>query len=477
MGRPRKAPLPRGIYQRELADGTPVYSISFQFDGRQVQERVGSSLEEARRTKAERERQVAAGTYVPGLRSARYTVATYAPKYLAVVRAERRRSIDDIEQRLRDYVLPELGKFALADLQPRDVAAWVMKLRANPAHSPKTVHNIHGVLSAMLSLAHFERLIESNPAHGLRDGTLPKVHKRQVPPWSRAELEALISDVRIPWDRRVAYAIVGFTGARLGECAGLRLRDLDRKARPLWMWRLETQYDGQPLKGDDGGNPRCIPIHPELQAILEEWLRDGWVQFVARHPTPADFVVPREDGSVHSKESLGAKAVGRHASVIGIDRGDRDFHSFRRAFITLARTDGADKSVLERITHNANGEMIDGYTLYGWDTLCEAVSKLRLAPFRAAQVLSLQRAVGDSEHDRSHDRTAEQRTFTAKNRWRRRESKPEPKRDAAAISAIPATGRESMAKHDAGIAACRSRITGYITGRSCPGWVDRCEPR
>jgi len=47
--------------------------------------------------------------------------------------------------------------------------------------------------------------------------------------------------------------------------------------------------------------------------------------------------------------------------------------------ITLARTDGARVDVLERITHNAAGAMIDTYTYFEWDDLCDAVSCIRLA--------------------------------------------------------------------------------------------------
>jgi hypothetical protein len=68
-----------------------------------------------------------------------------------------------------------------------------------------------------------------------------------------------------------------------------------------------------------------------------------------------------------------------HAKALGIDTTDRDFHSFRRSLITFARTDGARTELLERITHNAAGTMIDCYTYFEWDVICDAISALRIA--------------------------------------------------------------------------------------------------
>ena len=46
--------------------------------------------------------------------------------------------------------------------------------------------------------------------------------------YSREELEILISDPRLPIDRRMFCALEGIAGLRLGEAAGLRV---DRRAR------------------------------------------------------------------------------------------------------------------------------------------------------------------------------------------------------------------------------------------------------
>lgn len=386
----RTKPLPTGIYARPRADGSPVYWISFNDEtGARVQERGGTSIEEAVRLRAARLRAVADGTFARGAATGQTTLASYSERWVQLRAAEGVRTYQREAQTLRDHVLPHLGSMPLAELRPRDVARWVRALRAT-SMAPKSILNAHGVLGAMLSRAAFDEAIPSNPARDLPPGILPRNERvRQVAAWTRDEVETLIGDERIPEPFRVAWAIATFTGARIGEVAGLRWRDLDTKAAPLWRWALRTQYDGEPLKT---GRPRDVPVHPELRRVLERWRLEGWARWTCHAPRPDDFVVPRENRGVHSKESLGAKAVARHCALVGIERGARDVHSFRRAMVTLARTDGARSDILERVTHNAAGEQIDGYTYFGWDALCEAVSCLRVQVRKGASVVAIRRA-------------------------------------------------------------------------------------
>lgn len=378
MARPRTKPLPQGIYIRNLAKG-PVYYIAFQAAvGQQARELAGKDLAGAVRLRTERLRQVAEGTYTPRSgTSARPTHADLFPKWIAFLRAEGRvRTVDTVEQRGRDHMLPHLGTKHLDETRPKDVADWVRSLIVAKALAPKTIHNVHGDLSAFYAWARFQEFMLDNPAKGLPRGVLPKkTPKRKPAAWSWSDVGTFISDARIREDRRVIFAIASFTGARLGECAGMRWRDIDRKAAPLWRWMLRTQYDDQPLKLEE--QPRDVPIHPLLRTMLEAWERDGFERFMCRKPTPDDFVVPMDRaGGCHTKESIGAKDVKRRAKLVDIDATGRDFHSFRRSMITTAREKSVDPDVLERVTHNSRGSILDVYTKYSWEPLCRVVLAL-----------------------------------------------------------------------------------------------------
>jgi hypothetical protein len=57
-------------------------------------------------------------------------------------------------------------------------------------------------------------------------------------------------------------------------------------------------------------------------------------------------------------------------------------HALRRFMISAARSSGARSDVLEQITHNARGAIIDVYMAWEWPALCEAVSCLKVGPER-----------------------------------------------------------------------------------------------
>ena len=73
-----------------------------------------------------------------------------------------------------------------------------------------------------------------------------------------------------------------------------------------------------------------------------------------------------------------SKAPDADCPAVGIP--DKGNHALRRYFITYARRGGARKDMLERVTHNASGDILDVYTDADgiWPALCEAVLCLKV---------------------------------------------------------------------------------------------------
>jgi integrase len=115
-------------------------------------------------------------------------------------------------------------------------------------------------------------------------------------------------------------------------------------------------------------------VHPELDRILREWWETGFELVFCRRPTLDDFIVPHETIGCHTKSS-GYKAWRKSCVEAGV--GNISLHSTRNTFITWTRRCGARKEVLERVTHNARGDIVDRYTAWDWRPLCEAVACLR----------------------------------------------------------------------------------------------------
>ena len=269
--------------------------------------------------------------------------------------------------------------------------------------------NIHGVLHAILERARFEEIIVANSA-SLPRGFLPKTSKNRAPRFTREEVWQLLTDERIEPHVRVFYALMGLGGMRLGEASGRRWRDLDRDAAPLAALSVATQYEDNPLKTAEGEHTaeRLVPVHPALGAMLDDWRTHLFAVTYGRHPQPNDWLVPDPRTGRPRTTNQAGKALYRDCERTGIPK--RGCHAFRRAFISLARSDGARGEIIETITHNARGSIVDVYTSYEWAPLCAAVSALRFDLHRA-DVVSLPRAVaasaGGSQLDALLDASAE----------------------------------------------------------------------
>lgn len=372
-----------GVYKRQRKDRVD-YWISFQVDGQQVRERAGTDKREAERLLARRRREVAEGTYDPDARTGQVpTLRSFAARYFEDRTV---RSVDDEKARFRLHIEPALGRRRLDTITPQMVASWIDDMKAEGELAAKSIRNTHGVLSAMLRQAKFEGLVEGNAAKGLPRGILPPIKSKRPAPYSRDELAVMLGHPAIPPDVRVLLALMGLAGLRLGEACGRRWRDLNTNKAPLWRLRVHDQYDGQPLKTAEHGDAkeRDVPVHPVLRDLLVDWYREGFEAQLGRAPRDDDPITPWPAQMAPRTENQAAKAADKAIAAAGIEKiRGRRVHSLRRSFISLARSDGARRDVLETVTHNARGEIIDVYTEFVWPARCEAVSELRVTPLEA----------------------------------------------------------------------------------------------
>ena len=345
----------------------------------------------AERYERRRRAEVKAGTWQPVASTRALTVAQWAETWIQRQHDRKLSTARDMETRLRLHVLPTLGAMPLAEVRPRHVIALVEALRAGEL-APRSVHHCYEALRGAMRDAQIAEHIIASPCV-LPPGTLPK-KRDKVPTWragalfTRGEVEQLISDERVPTDRRTLYALLFLGGLRHGEGSGRRWRDYDDRAEPLGRLVVATQYDGDELKTE---NPRVVPVHPLLAAMLAEWKLSGFGMYFGRSPRPDDWIVPSRRGTYrrvrHTLRRL-------HEDLERIGMRHRRTHDLRRTFISLARADGASRDVLKAITHGQSAEILDQYTTWPWATLCGAVSCLRVERLRGS-VHNLEHSSGD----------------------------------------------------------------------------------
>lgn len=404
---PRKPQqLPPGVRRRRN-----VYEIYYGGpDGRRVQETVGSDLREAVRLRAARIEEVRAGTWVRADARKResLTFDAWADTWLdkRASRPNPPRTLHDDAARLRDHVRPALGSIALEALTDDHVRALLSDLRSKVSPttgkplSPNTIHNVWGTLAKCLRDGARELAKQGvawvPPVAQLDDGEAPMRVERPRGAYSRDELESLITDARIPEDRRAFVCLLGLTGMRHDEAAGLRWRDVDFRAEPLPRIELTKQAGDRPLKEDKRGTGkrREIPMHPTLRAVLEAWRTSGFARAYGRHPRPDDYLVPSvADVREYRVSRTTHKQIARDCRTLGIP--PRTVHELRNTFVQLASLDAPElEAVVATITHSVKPVhgAFNTYRGSRWLAACAVMERLDVRLVRQAKVVAMPRA-------------------------------------------------------------------------------------
>ena len=298
--------------------------------------------------------------------------------------------------RLENHVLPVLGGIDLPDITAAHVADLVHALRFTKKLANRTARNVYSTLSACLRDARIAGKIQQSPCI-LTDTQLgPIVDKdpewRSGAQYTRKEAATMISEPRIPMDRRMVYALSLLAGLRPGEAAALRWRNYDATWEIMGKLTVARAYSTSysVAKGTKTNAVKFIPVHPVLADMLAEW-RLGWAAMFGREPTDDDLIVPLPPKVKRTKRT-GDRFRGwdysgrrwRDEDLPMLGWRARSYYDTRATFITLALEDGADRDILRtRVTHTpAKRDAFDGYDRgVRWAETCREVSKLRLARF------------------------------------------------------------------------------------------------
>ena len=380
---PKKAPGPHG---EELPDGLTYDAAKGRF---RIQPRPGMRRESAGTHKGRalallkrRRRELQSGALRSKAPRRPKTLDALAKHWFQSQDADAVPSLRAAYRQYQIHIAPKLGKLPPDDVRPAQLLDVLWGGAYETAGlSAASVHNLRGTLSAIYEDGRFRELCDENPCARLK-GKLPSKRKQHRPCYSVEEAVQLFTDERIPEAWRVFYALAGLAGLRMGEVAGLTWKDYDRNAPVLGSLSVHCQYDDRRLKtatGDDD-KERTVPVHPVLASVLAQWKLSGFAHVYGRPPTADDRIVPDARNMGALTVGVVSKRAPRDCAAIGIE--NKGMHGLRRFFITYTRAGGARSDVLERITHNARGGIIDVYTNADamWFALCETVQCLQLPP-------------------------------------------------------------------------------------------------
>ncbi len=329
------------------------------------------------------------------------TLGCYLDDWLAQREADGVQSVDDDTTRLK-HAAPIKG-LLMEELSPDPFRDLIRALRARigPTKTdlaPRTVRHVYFLLRQALNDAVADKIIPANPCVLKKKEIPPKRDKdpfwRGTAVFTHAEREQLISDERLPEERRTLYGILFGGGPRISEVSALRVSDYLPQREPLGALHVSKSYNRKKkkVKGVKTENPRTIPVHPTLAKQLGRWLIGGWERYMGRPPRPDDLLLPSGSGGFLKDNTAHANLI-RDLGVLGMR--SRRTHDTRRTFISLGIADGARKDILKWVSHGPSGDVMDDYTTLPFEALCAEIAKMRLE-LREGQIVQMRQVSGSS---------------------------------------------------------------------------------
>ncbi|MCG2794585.1 MAG: site-specific integrase [Actinomycetia bacterium] len=329
------------IVKKQRKDGLRYYAVYREPSGKKRWEGSFKLKKDAQAALKRREAEVAAGTY--GRED--ITFQEFYERWItAKEKSLKASTLVDYKGTFKRHILPHFGRKHLSKIAPLDIQSWVNGLDLAPA----SVGRCYRYLRACLKQAETWGLIAKSPCRGI---ILPRVNREELSFLEPGEICTLLEEAREP--ERALFAVLAFSGLRLGEALALRWKDVNYEMRCITVERSWNIHNGF-SEPKTAGSRRAVPLLPTLAAILQDYYREEG------NPPPDDLLFTYDgvrpmDGSNTRKEFKTAlKAAGLKRVTL---------HSLRHSFASMMLESGCSIKALQRsLGHSSAMVTLDTYS-------------------------------------------------------------------------------------------------------------------
>lgn len=329
-----------GITPRSTKNRGTVYEVRFrQPDGKEIS-KTFRSLSAAKQWQVEQQRNRNKGVWIDP-RLGRTSFSEWAEDWLRSNPAKRERTLYR-DQQVLDVVLAQWASKPLATITTEDcrrlVAGWL-----SHGYSASTIRRMAAVVKAILNSAVDADLIGRSPWRTVK---LPVPLSNPKVPLSPAEVVALASEVG--QEAGLVVLTAALCGLRFGECAGLRIQDIDKDRRTLSVRQSIGEVGGRlmvsPPKSKAGERNLLMPV--ALSTLLT-----AHVQQRLLTSDPKDWLFVNARGGPLRYQNFRNRIFAPACQRLNLN--SVTFHDLRKFNATLMVTGGVDvKTAQVRLGHS-----------------------------------------------------------------------------------------------------------------------------
>jgi integrase len=325
------------------------YWIKYYKDGRPFRESSGSdSQADAERLLKRRQGEIVTGVF-SGLAPERIRFRELTAAVVEDYRDNGRKTVDDVESRLKLHLLPMLGDVRAVDFGTNNLKRYVTARKAAGA--------TNGTINRELAIVKraFRLAAESDPPRVARVPKIRLLREDNVRKGFLGEADYRKLRDALPEELRPLLVVAYYTGARSSELKGLRWEQADLVAKRITLHPGET-------KNKDG---RSLPIYGEMLA----WLQMAKAARDESFPT-CRWVFHRKGSQIKSIQATWRKVT----EACGLE--GLLFHDLRRTAVRNMVRAGIPEKVAMQITGHKTRAIFDRYNIVSDRDLSEAAAKM-----------------------------------------------------------------------------------------------------